>query len=95
MYGFGRAVSSGYTVKTCTKVGTGTNINSTTLSKTALLSFVKRNYTHKVVGVDENLKYFAVKHTQPVFWGDQDSFQHVNNVMYFRFVVFRIFQIVS
>ena len=41
--------------------------------------------SNKVIGVDENLKYFNCKYTQQIAWGDMDSFQHVNNVIYYRY----------
>jgi acyl-CoA thioester hydrolase len=33
----------------------------------------------------ELLKGFPVVVVQPVVWGDMDSYQHVNNVVYFRY----------
>ena len=33
----------------------------------------------------ELLKTFPVVTKIPVIWGDMDSFQHVNNVIYFRY----------
>ena len=32
----------------------------------------------------ESLKDFPIVLTLPIFWGDQDAFGHVNNVVYFR-----------
>jgi acyl-CoA thioester hydrolase len=34
---------------------------------------------------DELFKTFPVIVTQPVVWGDMDSYRHVNNVVYFRY----------
>src|SRR6266516_7437858 len=36
-------------------------------------------------GVAELLRGFPVIVTQAVVWGDMDSYQHVNNVVYFRY----------
>jgi acyl-CoA thioester hydrolase len=36
-------------------------------------------------GVAELLQGFPVIVTQAVVWGDMDSYQHVNNVVYFRY----------
>jgi len=33
----------------------------------------------------ELLKTFPIVTKIPVIWGDMDSFQHVNNVIYFRY----------
>ena len=35
--------------------------------------------------MQELLKSFSVVAEIPVIWGDMDSFQHVNNVIYFRY----------
>jgi acyl-CoA thioester hydrolase len=35
--------------------------------------------------MQELLKSFPVVVEIPVIWGDMDSFQHVNNVIYFRY----------
>src|SRR5262245_40278885 len=34
---------------------------------------------------DELIRAFPVIVTQAVIWGDMDSYQHVNNVVYFRY----------
>ncbi len=34
----------------------------------------------------EHLENFSVIWNQPVAWGDMDSFQHVSNIVYFRYL---------
>ena len=36
--------------------------------------------------MEDQLKSFPVHVQIPVAWGDMDAFQHVNNVMYFRYI---------
>jgi acyl-CoA thioester hydrolase len=35
--------------------------------------------------MSENLKDFPINIELPILWGHMDAFQHVNNIMYFRF----------
>jgi len=43
------------------------------------------NFIHRDRTMQSLLKTFPVVVKIPVIWGDMDSFQHVNNVIYFRY----------
>ncbi len=40
---------------------------------------------HHPLMIDDMLDGFEVVVTMPVAWGDMDAFQHVNNIVYFRY----------
>lgn len=42
-------------------------------------------YTGDENNKPEPLKHYPIIHTQPVFWGEMDAFNHLNNVTYYRY----------
>lgn len=35
--------------------------------------------------IPDELAHYSVMHTQPVQWGEMDAFNHLNNVIYYRY----------